>query len=140
MKRHLNRALDLMNVRTAWSSLNGEANAGAGVKIAVLDTGIDQNHAAFQENGLQYPAGFPKGESSYTNRKVISARSYVNMLVGTDPKFTRPDDLSPRDRVGHGTAVAMIAAGGQNTGPVATITGVAPRAWLGNYKVLGRLG
>ena len=94
-------------------SLNGEPNAGAGVKIAVLDTGIDQNHAAFQENGLQYPAGFPKGDSGYTNRKVIAARSYVNMLVGTDPQFTRPDDLSPRDRVGHGTAVAMIAAGGR---------------------------
>ena len=63
MKRHLNRALDLMNVPTAWGSLNGESNAGAGVKIAVLDSGIDQNHAAFQENGLQYPAGFPKGDS-----------------------------------------------------------------------------
>jgi uncharacterized protein (TIGR03437 family) len=129
-----------MNVRTAWSSVNGEQNAGAGIKIAVLDTGIDQNHAAFQENGLQYPAGFPKGESAYTNRKVIAARSYVNMLVGTDPQFTRPDDLTPRDRVGHGTALAMIAAGASNAGPVATITGVAPRAWLGNYKVFGSPG
>jgi minor extracellular serine protease Vpr len=140
MKRHLNRALDLMNVRTAWASVNGEQNAGAGVKIAVLDTGIDQNHAAFQENGLQYPDGFPKGDASYTNRKVIAARSYVNMLVGTDPQFTRPDDITPRDRVGHGTAMAMIAAGARNTGPVATITGVAPRAWLGNYKVFGSPG
>jgi uncharacterized protein (TIGR03437 family) len=140
MKRHLNRALDLMNVRTAWASVNGEQNAGAGVKIAVLDTGIDQNHAAFQENGLQYPAGFPKGDASYTNGKVIAARSYVNMLVGTDPQFTRPDDLTPRDRVGHGTAMAMIAAGARNTGPVAAITGVAPRAWLGNYKVFGSPG
>jgi minor extracellular serine protease Vpr len=140
MKRHLNKALDLMNVPAAWGSVGGEQNAGTGVKIAVLDTGIDQNHAAFQENGLQYPAGFPKGDAGYTNRKVIAARSYVNMLVGTDPKFTRPDDLSPRDRVGHGTAMAMIAAGARNTGPVATITGVAPRAWLGNYKVFGSPG
>ena len=42
MKRHLNKALDLMSVPAAWGSVGGEQNAGAGVKIAVLDTGIDQ--------------------------------------------------------------------------------------------------
>ena len=145
MKMHLNRALDLTNVRTAWNSVGGEQDAGAGVKIAILDSGIDHTHPAFQENGLQYPAGFPKcqeprGDCAFVNRKVIAARSYVNMLVGTDPATNRPDDLSPRDRVGHGTAVAMIAAGGRATGPAGTITGVAPRAWLGNYKVFGSPG
>ena len=34
----------------------------------------------------------------------------------------------------------MIAAGVQNTGPLATITGVAPKAFLGNYKVFGSPG
>ena len=121
LKMHLNRALDLMNVRTAWGSVGGEGDAGSGVKIAILDSGIDQTHQAFQENGLQYPAGFPKcqeprGDCAYVNRKVIAARSYVHMLVGTDPATNRPDDLSPRDRVGHGTAVAMIAAGGRTAG------------------------
>ena len=90
MKMHLNRALDLTAVRTAWSTVSGEQSAGAGVKIAIIDTGIDQTHPAFQENGLQYPAGFPKcqesrGECAFVNRKVIAARSYVDMLVGTDP-------------------------------------------------------
>ena len=89
-------------------------NAGAGVRIAIIDTGIDHTHPAFDDSGLQYPAGFPKcqesrGDCAFVNRKVIVARSYVNMLVGSDPVETRPDDLSPRDRVGHGTAVAMIA-------------------------------
>jgi minor extracellular serine protease Vpr len=144
-KLHLNRALDLMTVPNAWSSVNGEQNAGAGVRIAIIDTGIDQTHPAFQENGLQYPEGYPKcnesrGECAFVNRKVIAARSYVDMLVGTDPALSRPDDTSPRDRVGHGTAVAMIAAGARNTGPVGAITGVAPRAWLGNYKVFGSPG
>ena len=54
--------------------------------------------------------------------------------------YSTPDDLSPRDRQGHGTAIAMIAAGVQNAGPLATITGVAPKAFLGNYKIFGSPG
>ena len=34
----------------------------------------------------------------------------------------------------------MIAAGAQNTGPLATIQGVAPKAFLGNYKIFGSPG
>jgi subtilisin family serine protease len=34
----------------------------------------------------------------------------------------------------------MIAAGGRSAGPLATITGVAPGAQLGNYKVFGSPG
>ncbi|HYP13345.1 MAG TPA: S8 family serine peptidase, partial [Bryobacteraceae bacterium] len=145
MELHLNRGLELMNVPAAWGLVNGEQNAGAGVKIGILDSGIDHTHPAFRDDGFQFPAGFPKcqevrGECAYTNRKIIAARSYVNMLVGTDPETSRPDDLSPRDRVGHGTAVAMIAAGVRNTGPATTVTGVAPKAYLGNYKVFGSPG
>ena len=47
-----------------------------------------------------------------------------------------PDDYSPRDRVGHGTAVASAAAGNTNTGSV-TFSGMAPKAWIGNYKIWG---
>ncbi|HYP13064.1 MAG TPA: S8 family serine peptidase, partial [Bryobacteraceae bacterium] len=147
LELHLNQGLQLMRVQNAWGAVNGEQNAGAGVKIGVLDTGIDIGHPAFRDDNYQYPAGFPKcqqslGDCAYVNRKVIAARSYVNMLAGSasDPEFTRPDDLSPRDRVGHGTAVAMIAAGQRSEGPAATITGVAPRAYLGNYKVFGSPG
>lgn len=145
IQRHLANALNLMNVPAAWSAVNGSQNAGAGVKIAVLDTGIDITHPAFQEGTLQYPAGFPKcredrGDCGFVNRKVIAARSYVDLLVGKDPATSRPDDLSPRDRVGHGTAVAMIAGGLTNTGPAGAITGVAPGAWLGNYKIFGSPG
>ena len=42
---------------------------------------------------------------------------------------------TPQDSFGHGTAVAMGAAGATASGPLGVITGVAPRAWLGNYKV-----
>jgi uncharacterized protein (TIGR03437 family) len=54
--------------------------------------------------------------------------------------YDTPDDNSPRDHMGHGTAIAMIAAGVENTGPLATIQGVAPKAFLGNYKIFGSPG
>ena len=143
-KPSLNAAVNLVGVTTAWNAVvGGSANAGAGVRIGIIDTGIDQNHPGFRDTGFTPPAGFPTGDTgytNYTNNKVIVARSYVSMLVNPDPVFSTPDDLSPRDRQGHGTAIAMIAAGVQNAGPLASITGVAPKAFLGNYKVFGSPG
>ena len=140
VKRDLNTALNLENVPAAWTTLGGASNAGAGIKIGIIDSGIDQNHTGFQDSSLTPPPGFPKGDSNYTNSKVIVARSYVAMLSESDPQFSSPDDVTPRDRVGHGTAIAMIAAGAQNTGPAGTIQGVAPKAFLGNYKIFGSPG
>ncbi len=137
---NLDTALDLVNAQGAWSAAGGAANAGAGVKIGIIDSGIDHTHPGFQDASLTPPAGFPKGDAAYTNSKVIVARSYVAELAGSDPKWSKPDDTTPRDRSGHGTAVAMIAAGVRNTGPLATITGMAPKAFLGNYKVFGSPG
>jgi minor extracellular serine protease Vpr len=138
--RDLDRALTLENVPAAWSALGGASNAGAGIKIGIIDSGIDQSHPGFQDASLTAPSGFPKGDANFTNNKVIVARSYVSMLSIADPRYDTPDDLTPRDRVGHGTAIAMIAAGAQNTGPAGTIQGVAPKAFLGNYKVYGSPG
>jgi uncharacterized protein (TIGR03437 family) len=139
LKPLLNAAVNLVGVPAAWTATGGSANAGAGVKIGIIDTGIDQNHPGFNDAGFTPPAGFPKGDTGYTNNKVIVARSYLSYM-DSDPIYSTPDDLSPRDRQGHGTAIAMIAAGVQNTGPLGTITGVAPKAYLGNYKVFGSPG
>jgi uncharacterized protein (TIGR03437 family) len=140
----LNAAVNLVGLTGttgAWSAVGGSANAGAGVRIGIIDTGIDQNHPGFKDTGFTAPAGFPAGDTGYTNNKVIVARSYVSMLEFSDhPEYSTPDDISPRDRQGHGTAIAMIAAGVQNAGPLASITGVAPKAFLGNYKVFGSPG
>jgi minor extracellular serine protease Vpr len=140
--RKLDRALPLVNASAAWSALGGAGNAGKGVKIGILDTGIDQNHPAFQDSSLSVPSGFPKGDKNYTNQKVIVARSYVAMLPFQDVLATdsRPDDITPRDRSGHGTAMAMIAAGERVMAPLAAISGMAPKAFLGNYKIFGSPG
>src|SRR5262249_3800741 len=126
VKPYLDHALTLHKVPDAWAAIGGPSNAGAGVKIAIIDSGIAQDHPAFQVSSLPVPAGFPLANSprdlAYTNNKVIVARNYVALST-------------PQDAFGHGTAVAMEAAGGTANGPLGAITGVAPRAWLGNYKV-----
>ncbi|MCS7314440.1 MAG: S8 family serine peptidase [Bryobacterales bacterium] len=127
----LDRALPLLAVPQAWERIGGESNAGRGVKIGIIDTGIDHEHPAFEDPSLEIPQGFPKVEKAedrkYTNNKIIVARTYEGLLGNAGG--------SPRDEMGHGTAVAMAAAGLRSRGPLAEISGVAPRAWLGNYKV-----
>lgn len=143
MRPKLDRAAVLVNAQGAWNALGGDQKAGLGMKIAIIDTGIDQNHPAFHDSALAIPSGFPKcapADCSFTNHKVIVARSYVQPLSPPDPATSRPDDYSPRDHVGHGTAVAMAAAGERNTGPADTIEGIAPKAYLGSYKVFGSPG
>ncbi|MBI2817304.1 MAG: S8 family serine peptidase [Acidobacteria bacterium] len=146
-KRKLNRAVPLVNGPAAWNTLGGAQNAGLGTKIAILDTGIDQTHPAFKDSSLPMPAGFPicqPQDCAFTNNKVIVARSYVAQLAaGSAPNpaaDSRPDDYSPRDRIGHGTATGSIAAGVTAAGPAAAITGIAPKAYLGNYKIFGSPG
>ena len=159
-KASLNRATQLMNGPLAWNALGGAGNAGKGMKIGLLDSGIDQTHPAFQDSTLSVPAGFPLCSGSadacnYTNSKVIVARSYVRQLAGfsskdpvnlpddtsvaPSPAYSTPDDYSPRDHLGHGTATASAAAANTNSGTV-TFTGMAPKAWLGNYKLSGTPG
>src|SRR5665213_3577089 len=149
--RSLDRAIQLITVPAAWNLLGGVTNAGAGVRIAIIDSGIESTHPAFQDSTLTAPAGFPVCGiallpfapldcAQYTNNKIIVARSYVPMIAGGPAATSRPDDFTPRDHVGHGTAVAMAAAGNTNTGPADTITGVAPKAFLGSYKIFGSPG
>ena len=133
----LDHALPLHHVPDAWAQV-GYGNAGAGLQIALIDTGIELTHPGFADAAFTAPPGFPIADTpsdlAFTNNKVIVARSYASLFLATDP------DPSARDHVGHGTATAMAAAGVTNTAPLATITGVAPQAYIGVYKVFGTPG
>jgi len=110
--------------------------AGQGLKIGLVDDGIDQAHPYFDPSGFSYPTGFPKGDTGFTTPKVIVARAFPS--PSTHWKYAdRPFD--PKYSF-HATHVAGIAAGDYDTradtAGASLISGVAPKAYLGNYKAL----
>ncbi len=109
------------------------ATAGNGMKIGIIDDGIDKTHPYFSARGYRMPKGFPKGRKSFTSAKVIVARAFA-------PKTPKWRNASrPFDPLysAHATHVAGIAAGNHRTKARGSrISGVAPRAYLGNYKAL----
>jgi len=108
--------------------------AGQSVKIGIIDSGIDPEHPYFDPTGYTMPAGFPKGQQRFTTAKVVVARVFAPKSGATRPsvQLAYSDDDSE-----HGTHVAGIAAGNPDTptGGDGRVSGVAPRAYLGNYKV-----
>ena len=114
----------------------GKGPAGQGMKVGIIDSGIERDHPFFNPSTYTAPAGFPIADHptnalACTSPKIIVARSY--------PKPPATDSCV--DTNGHGTHVAGTVAG--NTGTTATVqgivitglSGVAHRAWLGNYNV-----
>lgn len=128
----------------AERALLGDGRAtGAGVKIGIIDSGLDLHHPAFRDDALPALPGYPRGRPAqlqFTSNKVIAVRTYLHLLNSGEPETSTPDDTSPHDASGHGTAVAMIAAGARTDSPAGPLQGVAPRAHLGVYKVSGTPG
>ena len=111
------------------------ASAGEGIKIGVIDDGIDARHVYFDPSGYTYPAGYPKGLTKLTTSKVIVQRTFAPPTPSYLYKSV-PFDPSPNGSF-HATHVAGIAAGDHNTQDGALyLSGVAPDAFLGNYKAL----
>ena len=137
----LNRGPSVLGA-PAFSAATGAR--GDGVKVAVVDDGVDQEHPFLDPKGLSFPPGFPKGATGSTTPKVIVARGFAGPGANSAPL--------DRDNSFHGTFVAGVIAGvktdveaGQ-TGfciessggchpAVKDVEGVAPRAYIGNYRV-----
>ncbi len=100
-------------------------NAGLGMKIGIIDTGITPRHPSFHDPSLPVPPGYPMvsgpQNQAMVNNKIIVARDYQQF-------YTADSGDSALDKNGHGTSVADCAAGLSGVG-------VAPKAYLGIYKV-----
>jgi minor extracellular serine protease Vpr len=139
---NLNRSTSIIGV-PAFQALTGAS--GAGVKVAVVDDGVDEEHPFFNPAGFAFPPGFPKGPSGATTPKVIVARGFAGPGANSAPL--------DRDQSFHGTHVSGVIAGVAGTDvpagapgfcslanggchpAVKGLSGVAPRAWIGNYRV-----
>ena len=105
-----------------WEQVGGQANAGRGIKVAVIDSGIyvtkdaAGNYAGnpcFNDAGYTMPSGYPKGDTRFTNKKVIVA---ARVLPPSDPPATGND--TPIQGPGaspHGTHVSGTVACNANT-------------------------
>ncbi|HEY6963158.1 MAG TPA: S8 family serine peptidase, partial [Gaiellaceae bacterium] len=107
--------------------------AGNGMKIGIIDDGVDASSPYFDPSGFQYPPGFPKGQTQYATPKVIVQRTFAP----ASPKWKNANlPFDPAESF-HATHVAGIAAGDHGTNAKGTaISGVAPNAYIGNYKAL----
>jgi subtilisin family serine protease len=130
---------------------------GEGVVVGIIDTGIWPEHPSFVDDGsfpappVALPCEFgdtawnPNDAPFTCNNKLIGAYQMLDTyraLTGIDP-----DEFnSARDDDGHGTHTASTTAGNAGVAasmyglPVATISGIAPRAQVIAYKGLGNLG
>ncbi len=120
--------LRLVSAFQAWTAGGGGSSAkGSGVKVAIVDTGIDITHPCFSD-------GSPANDGPFTNDKVTVAKVFNNKTPSL--KFT------PKDVNGHGSHVAGTVACNEHTSAIVDGTaipyapsGVAPAAKLGNYNV-----
>ena len=113
-----------------------EGLEGQGVKVGVLDTGIDADHPEF--------AGVLKGQRNFVPHSLY----YKKARAEDDASETKPSERVPNIPAvtdwgmpfvtSHGTHVAgTIAAGGANT---FGFQGIAPKVDLYAYRVLGAYG
>lgn len=150
----MNVSTGLINAPALWEKLGGATQAGMGIKVAIIDTGIDLTNPFLSDAG--YPSvpqidacrPFIKPGGRNTNNKVIVCRVYAS---GVAPGAAAPLRLLVFD---HGTHVAGTVAGNFGTTAVLTFTaagftttisipglsGVAPRALLGDYNVFPGFG
>jgi minor extracellular serine protease Vpr len=141
----------------AW---NDTGKTGLGVKVAILDTGVDYYHANF--GGTDGAAKFAADDSTiiepgtFPTPKVVNGRDFVGDgydASGDAAEATPHPDPDPLDCNGHGSHVAgsaagfgVLSSGATYAGPYDSTTysnsftvgpGVAPRASLLAYRVFG---
>ncbi|MBZ5739861.1 S8 family serine peptidase [Nocardioides mangrovi] len=140
----------------AYAALHTTRNAGAGILLGNLDTGVWPEHPSFADQGNlpaytgpAIPCNFgdnpltPANDPFVCNNKLVGGRSFLatyDAQNGTG-SYSYPD--TARDAEGHGSHTASTSAGNvvnnvQTLGPqIARILGMAPGAQIAEYRVCG---
>jgi subtilisin family serine protease len=139
---------------TATGGLPG--TKGQGIIVGVIDTGIWPEHPSFADDHT-YPAP-PAGwggtcaapadaTAPYTcTNKLIGVQFFLSGYIASNNGTYDGLFRSGRDDEGHGTHTASTAAGNEGVDvtlfgvPRGKASGIAPRAYVAAYKVLGPQG
>ncbi|KAF4372593.1 hypothetical protein F8388_027266 [Cannabis sativa] len=137
-----------------WTEEGGERNAGDGIVIGFVDTGIDPTHPSFAFDPLNpfisnissHFSGAcesgPRFPPTSCNGKIVSARFFSAGAQAAATLNTSVDFLSPFDALGHGSHVASTAGGNAGVPVVVNgffygrASGMAPRARISVYKAV----
>ena len=152
---------EFIGAPTIYDQVGGAATAGAGVIYGNLDTGLWPEHPSFADLGnLGAPPPRPDGTTRtceygdnpltpaidpfVCNNKVIGGEAFLDTYHATYGDEGYPG--TARDDDGHGTHTSSTSAGNivadvpvldVQRGPIA---GIAPGAWVIEYRVCGPLG
>ncbi|MEL4358265.1 MULTISPECIES: S8 family serine peptidase [unclassified Luteococcus] len=103
---------------------------GRGIKVGVIDSGIDIDHPDLGGKGTNGSTAFPSSRVKYGYDFV--GDKYNSKI----PTSVPVPDAVPDDCGGHGTHVAGIIGANGNTAKQG-VKGVAPRVTFGGYRVFG---
>jgi len=148
-----------LNAGRVYDDLGGAADAGEGLIYGNLDTGVWPEHPSFADLGnLATPPGparacefgdnplTPANDPFTCNDKLIGGDAFLATYLSNPDRAADEPFSSARDSNGHGTHTSSTSAGnvlasapvfGVERGPLA---GLAPGAWVMEYKVCGIVG
>jgi minor extracellular serine protease Vpr len=112
------------------SAVQASGFTGKGIKVAVLDSGVDYTHAALGGSGdpADYAANDPTiiEPGTFPTAKVVGGYDFVGGEWPFGPLLPDPDPIDDGPEAGHGTHVAHIIGG---------VGGVAPGVDIYAVKV-----
>ncbi|KAK7035491.1 hypothetical protein VNI00_011784 [Paramarasmius palmivorus] len=140
--------LQSTHVLTGVDKVHAQGITGKGIKIGIIDTGIDYTHPALGGgfgDGFKVVGGYDLVGDNYNGDCATSSLPHISVCSrpGSGTNTPVPDEL-PLDQCsaipqGHGTHVAGIIGANPGSNPF-NISGVAYEATLTAYRVFGCTG
>ena len=154
---HTDAGPQWIGAESAWNGTSMPSavpNAGEGIIVGVLDTGINSDHPSFSdvsESGYDFAAANPLGAGNFLGACAPPNPTITcnNKLIGAWDFTSDGANGAPEDNQGHGSHTAGTVAGNAMTAPpggfidtgsgstldAPSISGVAPHAHIIAYDV-----